>query len=307
MELRRGRIALIVDGAGEVFNGICESVNSAVHRTEDSVFLLTIASLNMRETASDTSGCGSVLEPHAKSGSGRVKNGFKRDRQPPTFGARFRRMSHKIHRHKGGDSGVIGYARVSTRDQSLDAQLSELARAGCCRVYAEHVSSVAHREGWAALLSEVRAGDTVCVVRLDRIGRRLVEVVQACATLTELGAFVRALAQGIDTRDASGRVILPIWAALAETERAILLERTHEGLRAAREKGRFGGRPSLRNPAKDALIAHLRSQGHSLRAIARETSVSEGTVRRSIAAFDAARAPEKRQTTLDLQKKDESE
>jgi DNA invertase Pin-like site-specific DNA recombinase len=197
---------------------------------------------------------------------------------------------------KGGHSQVIGYARVSTREQTLDSQIDELTRASACRIYTETVSSVAHRTGWAALVADVRAGDTVCVVRLDRIGRRLAEVVQACNDLSELGAYVRAIAQGIDTRSASGRAILPIWAALAETERTIMLERTHEGLAAARARGRVGGRPTVRTSAKDALIKHLRSEGHSLRAVARELQISECTVRRAIA--DADKTPEKRQLRL---------
>jgi DNA invertase Pin-like site-specific DNA recombinase len=206
-------------------------------------------------------------------------------------------MSHKLVRLKAGHSQIIGYARVSTREQSLDSQIDELTRAGACRIYSETVSSVAHRTGWAALMGELRADDTVCVVRLDRIGRRLAEVVQACAAVSELGAYVRATAQGIDTRSAAGRAILPIWAALAETERTIMLERTLEGLAAARARGRIGGRPTVRSEAKDELIRHLRAEGHSLRAIGRSLQISEGTVRRAIADNDQ-KTPEKQQLQL---------
>lgn len=200
-------------------------------------------------------------------------------------------MGFELHKVKGGHSQVIGYARVSTRDQSLASQMVVLKQAGCCRIYAEKCSSVGPRPGWAALFDGVRAGDTVTVVRLDRIGRRLGEVVNCCAELAEHGAHVRAVAQGIDTRAPGGKLILPLWAALAETEREILRERTRAGLEAARELGRVGGRPPKRTAAKDALIRHLRAKGFSQSQIAREVQVGASTVRRALADGDTKTDP----------------
>jgi DNA invertase Pin-like site-specific DNA recombinase len=172
---------------------------------------------------------------------------------------------------------------VSTRDQSLAAQLTELKKAGCCRIYSEKCSSVGARPGWQALFEQLRAGDTVAVVRLDRIGRQIGEVIRCCQEVTEAGGFVRALAQGIDTRSPTGRMQLPIFAAFAETERTILIERTRAGLEAARAAGRVFGRPRKRTPQKDALIRHLKKQGFSDRQIAAEVQVGASTVRRALA------------------------
>jgi DNA invertase Pin-like site-specific DNA recombinase len=201
---------------------------------------------------------------------------------PPPAPARF-----EVHKYRGGHAQIVGYARVSTRDQSLAAQLAQLKDAGCCRVYAEKCSSVGARPGWLALCEALRPGDTVAVVRLDRIGRRLGEVVECCESLGKGGAFVRSIAQGIDTRGPSGRHILPLWAALAETERSILLERTRAGLEAARAMGKVGGRPRKRTPAKDALAQHLHGQGYSLQKIADELGLGKSTVKRALGAHQS--------------------
>lgn len=205
-------------------------------------------------------------------------------------------MGFEVTKVRGGHSQIVGYARVSTRDQSLASQLTELKRAGCSRIYSEKCSSVGARPGWQALMDHLRAGDTVAVVRLDRIGRRLGEVVQCCHEVGEAGAFVKSLAQSIDTRSPGGKMILPIWAALAETEREILRERTRAGLEAAREAGRITGRPRKRSPQKDALIRHLKAQGFSDRKIAAEVQVGASTVRRALA--EAADKADPRQLKL---------
>lgn len=189
---------------------------------------------------------------------------------------------YEVIKVRGGNAGIVGYARVSTRDQNLAGQVADLRKAGCCRIYTEKVSSVGPRLGWAALVDTLRPGDVVTVVRLDRIGRRLVEVVGACNEVLELGAHVHAVAQGVNTRGPGGRHQIPWFAALAETEREILRERTRAGLAAAAASGRVGGRPPKRSPAKDELIRHLRAQGHSFRAIAKAVDLGVATVRRAI-------------------------
>jgi DNA invertase Pin-like site-specific DNA recombinase len=204
---------------------------------------------------------------------------------------------YEVHRLKGGHSQIVGYARVSTRDQSLASQLAQLRDAGCCRVFAEKCSSVGARPGWGALMGELRKGDTVAVVRLDRIGRSLGEVVNCCKEINDFGSFVRSLMQGIDTRSPQGRVMLPLWAALAETERAILIERTRAGLEAARELGRVGGRPPKRSPQKDNLCRHLRAQGFSHNQIAKALNLGATTVRR---ALSETLAGDPRQLRLDV-------
>jgi DNA invertase Pin-like site-specific DNA recombinase len=189
---------------------------------------------------------------------------------------------YEVHRFKTGHSQILGYARVSTRDQSLASQLAQLRDAGACRVIAEKCSSVGARPGWTALFHELRKGDTIAVVRLDRMGRNLGEVVTCCRDITEHGAYVRSIMQGIDTRSPQGRIMLPLWAALAETELAILKERTRAGLEAAREAGRRGGRPPKRSPEKDNLCRHLRAQGFSHGQIAKQLNLGATTVRRAL-------------------------
>lgn len=206
---------------------------------------------------------------------------------------------YQVVRHRGGHSQVIGYARVSTRDQNLDAQLQELARAGCCKVYAEKCSSVGHRPGWSALMGELRKGDTLVAVRLDRIGRKLTEVVMCLDMLAGEGIFVRAIAQQIDTRSPSGRLLVPIWAAMAETERALIVERTLAGLEAARARGQNLGRPTVITRARIDLVSSLRAQKHSTRAIAEATGLGEGTVRKALQLAADLQASEPRQLRIE--------
>lgn len=198
---------------------------------------------------------------------------------------------YTLRRLRSGDAGTIGYARVSTRDQSLDAQIDALAKAGCCRIYAEQVSALAPRPGWSALVESLRPGDVVTVVRLDRIGRRISEVLRACDQLRTEGCHVHALAQGMDTRTAAGRHLLPIWAALAETERVLIVERTQAGLAAAKRRGAAIGRPRVVDAAKTSLIVTLRSQGYSLRAIGSAVGVSEASVRAALERVSARDDP----------------
>lgn len=197
-----------------------------------------------------------------------------------------RPSGYQLIKHRGGHAQLIGYARVSTREQNLDAQLDALGKAGCCRVYAEKVSSVQFRPGWAAVLDVVDKGDTIVVASLDRIGRKLGEVVASVEALHGQGAYIRSLRQGIDTRSASGRQILPIWAALAETERELIRERTHAGLDAARARGKTFGRPTVLTRAKIDMVVHLRGQGHSLDKIAKAVGIGEGTVRKALELAD---------------------
>lgn len=204
----------------------------------------------------------------------------------------------EVHRFKTGHPQILGYARVSTRDQSIGSQLAQLRDAGACRVIAEKCSSTGARPGWGALVGELRKGDTVAVVRLDRIGRSLGEVVNCCKELGDNGMYVRSIAQGIDTRSPQGRLMLPLWAALAETELLILKERTRAGLEAAREAGRVGGRPPKRSPEKDMACRLLRGQGYSHSQIAAQLHIGASTVRRALSEY-VAKDP--RQLRLDVE------
>lgn len=136
----------------------------------------------------------------------------------------------------------IGYARVSTGDQSLDLQLDELEEAGCEKVYEEQISGAAsERPKLERCLEEVREGDALVVWRLDRFGRSLKDLVSKMEALEEKGADFVSLTEGIDTTTAQGKLTFHIFGALAEFERELSRERTMAGLKAARERSFVGG------------------------------------------------------------------
>ena len=136
---------------------------------------------------------------------------------------------------------LIGYARVSTAGQDLALQRDALGRAGCDRIYDDTGSgSVRHRPELDACLDYLRAGDTLVVWRLDRLGRSVRHLIETIGDLEQRNVGVRSLTEGLDTTTAAGRLTLHIFAALAEFERALVLERTRAGLEAARARGRLG-------------------------------------------------------------------
>lgn len=138
----------------------------------------------------------------------------------------------------------VGYARVSTGEQKMDLQLDALGDAGCERIYEEKTSGAAKsRPKLERCLDSLREGDTLVVWRLDRFGRSLKDLVRKMEALEERGADFVSLTEGIDTTSAQGKLTFHIFGALAEFERELARERTMAGLRAARERGRVGGRP----------------------------------------------------------------
>ena len=151
---------------------------------------------------------------------------------------------------------MIGYARVSTRDQNLDLQRDALARAGCERVFEEHASGARDdRPELAAALSHARGGDVLVVYKLDRLGRSIRSLIDFVNALRERGVEFKSLSDAIDTTTAAGRFFFHVLAALAEMERDLIRERTNAGLSAARARGRTGGRPPKLSPKQ---IAHAR-------------------------------------------------
>jgi DNA invertase Pin-like site-specific DNA recombinase len=146
---------------------------------------------------------------------------------------------------------LIGYARVSTNEQNLDLQRDALLKAGVAakNIYTDKVTGVkAERPGLAAALSHLRAGDTLIVWRLDRLGRSLKHLIETVTELKNQGVAFKSLTENIDTSTATGTLVFQIFGALAEFERNLITERTIAGLDAARARGRTGGRPR-RNPS----------------------------------------------------------
>src|SRR5215210_2296512 len=152
----------------------------------------------------------------------------------------------------------IGYARISTGEQTLDLQLDALKAAGCGTVYQETASGAkADRPVLDDVLSYLRPGDTLVVWRLDRLGRSLQHLIEVVAALAERGIGFKSLTEQIDTTTPGGKLIFHVFGALAEFERDLIRERTHAGLAAARARGRLGGRPKALDPKKMELLQRL--------------------------------------------------
>lgn len=160
-------------------------------------------------------------------------------------------------------SSIIGYARVSTADQNPELQLDALEKAGAAKVYTDHGVSGAktERPELDKMLEYLRAGDTLLVWRLDRLGRSMQHLVTLVAQLKERGIIFRSLHEGIDTSTINGELVFGIFASLAEFERGLIKERTNAGLASARARGRLGGRPKKYDAKKIALIKRLHAAG----------------------------------------------
>ena len=137
---------------------------------------------------------------------------------------------------------LIGYARVSTEEQKLDLQRQALQDAGCERIFEDTAGGAAARPALRQALAQLRAGDTLVVWRLDRLGRSLKDLIAHAESLRTQGVGLRSLKEAIDTDSSAGQLVFHIFGALAEFERALIRERTRAGLAAARAGGRVGGR-----------------------------------------------------------------
>lgn len=178
---------------------------------------------------------------------------------------------------------LIGYARVSTEDQNLDLQTDALAAAGCARLYTDRLSgSVANRPGLLDALTQLRAGDTLVIWKLDRLGRSVKQLVELVGSLQEKGVHFRSLTDGIDTSTSAGRFFFHVMAAMAEMERDLIRERTTAGLAAARARGRQGGRPKIMTDAKISAAKKLMDAGTASIDVARSLGVSRATLYRGL-------------------------
>ncbi len=157
---------------------------------------------------------------------------------------------------------LIGYARVSNRDQNPAMQLDALAAAGVdpAHTYTEHASGVTNRAELAACLKALRAGDTLVVWKLDRLGRSTRHLVELLDELRDRGVQFRSLTEGMDTNTPAGRLLYHVVAALAAFERDLLRERVCDGMAAARAAGHRVGRPPKLTPARVRQIRLARAQ-----------------------------------------------
>jgi DNA invertase Pin-like site-specific DNA recombinase len=161
---------------------------------------------------------------------------------------------------------LIGYARVSTTEQHLHLQQDALSTAGCLKIYTDTISGTkSERKGLTEALEYIRAGDTLVVWRLDRLGRSLKDLIERITELNSRNIGFKSLTEQIDTTTSGGKLIFHIFGALAEFERDIITERTNAGLTAARARGRQGGRP--RSSLSDDRKLHMARQMYENRSL----------------------------------------
>ncbi|OBF58323.1 resolvase [Mycobacterium sp. 852002-50816_SCH5313054-b] len=182
----------------------------------------------------------------------------------------------------------LGYARVSTLHQSLDQQVDALTAAGVdtSRIYSDMLCGTSTREqrpGLASLLDYAREGDAIVVVGIDRLGRNAAEVMTTIRELGERGIVLRSLREGIDTTNATGRMIAGVLASLAELELELGPERRSAAREARRVRGQSIGRPKVLDESKAALARRMHTQGEPATTIASALGVSRATVYRILA------------------------
>jgi DNA invertase Pin-like site-specific DNA recombinase len=188
---------------------------------------------------------------------------------------------------------LLGYARVSTDDQHLDQQRRALAEAGCRRLFEEKVSGARRdRPELARLLDQLRDDDVVVVTRLDRLARSTRDLLEIAEILREAGAGLRSLGEPwADTTSPAGRMVLTVFAGIAEFERALIHQRTSSGRVAARQRGVRFGRPRKLSPDQVALGRRLIDEGRSAQAVATLLSVHVATLYRALGSSPPPRKP----------------
>lgn len=181
---------------------------------------------------------------------------------------------------------LIGYARVSTADQTLALQRDALEKAGCERIFTDTASGAkAERIGLADAVAYAREGDVLVVWRLDRLGRSLKHLIETITSLNEQGIGFKSITESIDTTTSGGKLIFHIFGALAEFERDIIRERTQAGLTAARARGRKGGRPRVLTPKKAQMAQALyNDKTNTINDICRTLNISRATLYRYLSS-----------------------
>lgn len=181
-------------------------------------------------------------------------------------------------------SDVLGYARVSTPAQDLEGQRRRLREeAGAIRVFDDVVSGrTFERPGLGALIDYARPGDTICVVRLDRLGRSLRELLETVERFKAAGLEFRSLEERLDTASAAGELVFHVFGAIAHFERRLIVGRTRDGIAAARARGAKPGRPALDPDKLDAALLLVQG-GLSPTRAAKQVGLGRSTLYRELA------------------------
>ncbi|OAS17472.1 recombinase family protein [Paenibacillus oryzisoli] len=179
----------------------------------------------------------------------------------------------------------IGYARVSTIDQSLDMQIDALNGAGCERLYTEKASGAKDdRKELERALDSLRQGDVFVVYKLDRLARSTKKLIEVYERLAELGVELVSICDGLDTTTPTGRAMFKMIGVIAELEREMIVERTRAGLAASRARGRNGGRPKTDTKKVERAIKLYDTQKHSITEIEEMTGIKKATLYRALKA-----------------------
>ncbi|HPV68964.1 MAG TPA: recombinase family protein [Sphingorhabdus lacus] len=177
---------------------------------------------------------------------------------------------------------ILGYARVSTGDQDVAGQTMRLEQAGAIKVFTDVMSGKSmDRPGLVQLLAYARKGDTLAVVRLDRLGRSLAELLSTVTKLRENGIALLSLEEKIDTSSAAGELIFHVFGAIAHFERRLISERTKDGIAAARAKGKKPGRQPLDQSKVDAAMKLVQSNVSPVES-ARQLGLGRSTIYREM-------------------------
>ncbi len=175
----------------------------------------------------------------------------------------------------------IGYARISTNSQEASAQKDALEAAGCTRIFEETASGASRdRAVLAEMMRSLRDGDTLVVTKLDRVARSLTHLLEIMESLNEAGVGFRSLTEEINTTTPGGRLVFHVMAAIGEFERDLIRERTAAGLKAARQRGRVGGRPRKMTNDKVTAAQRLLAPGTPVRDVADMWGISVPTLYR---------------------------
>lgn len=182
---------------------------------------------------------------------------------------------------------LIGYARVSTQDQTLNLQKDALEKVGCMKIFTDTISGAAtERKGLDEALEYVREGDTLVVWRLDRLGRSLKHLIETITALNNRKIGFKSITENIDTTTSGGKLVFHIFGALAEFERDIIRERTRAGVQAARARGCIGGRPNaitLNSPKKISMTQSLYDdKNNTIDEVCKTLNISRATLYRYI-------------------------
>jgi len=191
----------------------------------------------------------------------------------------------------------IGYARTSTFEQvaGLEAQQRDLEAAGCKKIFAERVSSVAQRDQLEAAIDYLRDGDTLVVTKLDRLARSMRDLIATEDRIKGKGASLRILAMNLDTATATGKLMFNVLGSVAEFERAVMLERQREGVAKAKAEGKFKGRaPTARAKAHD--VEAMLAAGERPADVAKKLGIGRSSVYRAMAERGL-----KRQTVYEIE------